>query len=186
MQRRLATFVLSLLLLPGCQLFQSSADGGTTTGGSTAAWTSPQMEITIAQNVHYGPAVPSGSASLVNSRDDAGNLAGGTFTLNATVADANCALSVSRFGSGTGFAVGSYTFSAEVTSATPDGIVYAQGSESVTTPGGNGLCNGADCDGDTLVLNEADAAHVYGYFMAGDVNNPVICTFWLPLTEYVP
>jgi hypothetical protein len=192
MQSRVATFVrlasasvLSVALLPGCQLFQNNAaDGGTT--DTTPAWSSPQMEVTIDQNVHYGPGVPSGTATLINSRDDAGNLSGGTFTLNATVADANCALSLSRFGAGTGFAVGSYTMSAEVGSETPDGIVYPSGAQSVSTPGGNGLCNGSDCDGDTLVLNAVDAEHVYGYFMAGDINSPVVCTFWIPLSQYVP
>ena len=191
MQHGLATFIrlagaglFSLALLPGCQLFQNNADGGTT--ATPAAWTSPQMEVTVAQNTHFGPGVPSGSATLINSRDDAGNLSGGTFTLNATVDSANCALSLSRFGSGTGFAAGSYTMSAEVGDTTPDGVVYPQGGESVSTPDGNGLCNGSDCDGDTLVLSEVDSAHVYGYFMAGDVNSPVVCTFWLPWAQYTP
>jgi hypothetical protein len=191
MQHRLASFIrltgasiLSLALLPGCQLFQNNADGGTTT--TTTAWTSPQMEVTVAQNVHYGPGVPSGTATLINSYDDTGALSGGTFTLNATVESANCSLSLSRFGSGTSIAAGSYTFSAEVGAATPDGVVYPQGAESVSTPDGNGLCNGSDCDGDTLVLSAVDSAHVYGYFMAGDVNSPVVCTFWLPWAQYSP
>ena len=137
MQSRVATFVrlasasvLSVALLPGCQLFQNNgADGGTT--DTTPAWTSPQMEVTIAQNVHFGPGLPTGSASVVSNLDEFGNAAGGTFTLNATVADANCALSLSRFGAGTGFNVGSYTMEAEVGSSTPDGVVYPSGAQSV-------------------------------------------------------
>lgn len=177
-----SAFVMGLL--PGCQLFQNNAtDGGSDT---TASWTSAQMEVTIAQGVHYGPGVPSGSASLINSRDEAGNLNGGTFTLDATVDGAECSLSLSRFGAGTGFAVGSYAINANVGDTTPNQVVYPQGTESVNTPAGNASCNGSDCNGATFVINQADSAHVYGYFMAGDASSPLVCTFWVPLAAYVP
>ncbi|HEX4461662.1 MAG TPA: hypothetical protein VIA18_26965 [Polyangia bacterium] len=191
MQQRFASFVrlagasvFAVALLPGCQLFQNNAtDGGTDT---TASWTSLQMEVTIAQGVHYGPGVPSGSATLINSRDDLGNLNGGVFTLDATVDSAECVLSLSRFGAGTGFAVGTYAISAEVGDTTPNNVAYPQGGESVLTPAGNATCNGSDCDGASLVLNQVDSAHVYGYFLAGSASSPLTCTFYLPLAEYVP
>jgi hypothetical protein len=176
--------------LSGCLFPQSSSDGGTDGGYGFSA---PTLEVTVA-GAHFGPGTPSGSASLVNTRDAAGNVTAGKFTLSASVAGASCNLEFDRFGPGAGIGAGQYTVESNVGSATPSGIVYPTVGEAVDLPQPNGPahCSGASCDNSAFVLSVVDATHVVGYWMGtvqsdqGLGDAPVVCSFYLGWAQYQP
>jgi hypothetical protein len=184
----------ALALGGGCLFPQSTSDGGSSDDGGTGGgvgYTSPTLAVTVA-GVHFGPAAPGGTASLVNSRDAAGNLVSGSFRISATVAMAGCQLAFDRFGAGAGIGVGQYTINSNVGSVTPSGIVYPTGAETVTFPQGSASCTGSDCDFGALVLSQVDSDHVQGYWSgvvsdgAGQGTAEAVCSFYLPWSQYQP
>jgi hypothetical protein len=184
--------VFVVVFSAGC--FPSGMGG--TSGGGTTGFTAPTLELTIS-GVHFGPMPPDSgsSASLVVTRDVAGNVSGASFRLDAMIASAGvgCSFAFDTFGSSIG--IGQYTMSSAVGGTTPSGIVYATGSERVQTPmpaGGGAACSGSGCDGGAFVVSAIDAAHVYGYVSAtmdadsGAGQASVVCTFYVPMSQYMP
>jgi hypothetical protein len=174
----------------GCLFPQGTSDGGADGGYGFSA---PTLEVTVA-GAHFGPATPTGSATLVNTRDAAGNVTAGKFTLSASVAGANCNLEFDRLGDGAAIGVGQYTVESGVGNATPGGIVYPTLGEEIDLPPPNGSarCSGAGCDNSAFVLSIVDAEHVVGYWM-GTVDSDsglgqaaVACSFYLPWAQYQP
>jgi hypothetical protein len=195
MRRSCSLFRLTPALLwvfcAGC--FPSTMGGGGAGSGGSGAFTAPTFELTVS-GVHFGPAPPdSGSnASLVTTRDSLGNVMGASFRLNATLtsASAGCNFAFDTFGAP--ISIGQYTISSNVSGTTPSGIVYATGSETVQTPEGGASCAGSGCDNGAFVISSMDAAHVYGYVSetmsanSGAGVASVVCTFYVPMSQYVP
>jgi hypothetical protein len=194
--RSFLSFVAPLALLAtwaGC--FPWGSSSGSDGGSGGYGYSSPTLLLTV-NGMHFGPAAPTGSASLINSRDAAGNRTGGSFRLDVSInvagGAAGCQLAFDRFGPDTAIGVGQYTVSSSVGATTPSGYVYPTGAEAVTTPDGNGSCTGSGCDFGALMLSDVTADHVQGYW-SGNVQNavgpeqvPAVCSFYVKWSQYQP
>jgi hypothetical protein len=172
----------------------TGSGGGGGSGGGAVPFSAPTLEVTVS-GVHFGPSAPdSGSAgSLVTQRDaTTGVVSDATLHINGslTADGVGCNFVFDTFGSPLG--VGQYTISSQVQGTTPSGIVYPTGTERVQTPEGGAGCSGSACDGGALVITSVDAAHIYGYVQAtvmadsGAGLADIVCTFWLPMSQYQP
>jgi hypothetical protein len=165
----------------------SDSDGGAGSG----AFTSPELEVTVS-GVHFGPSVPAGTASVVNSRDQFGTVTAGSFRLDANIGSAGCSLAFDRFGPNAAIGVGQYTVSSNVGNATPSGIVYPTHGIVIGTPEGNARCAGSTCDFSAFVINAIGKDYVAGYWMgtvAADSGAGVagaVCNFYVTLAQYQP
>jgi hypothetical protein len=163
----------------------SNSDGGSVPSNS------PHLQVTFGL-VHFGPSVPAGSASIINSRDSFGNVTAGSFRLDANIGSAGCTLAFDRFGANAAIGVGQYTVSSRVGSSTPSGIVYPTGPQVVLTPGGTARCAGSDCDSAAFVINAIGSDYVTGYWMGAVAADSgagvagVVCNFYLTLSQYQP
>jgi hypothetical protein len=193
MRRSSLIAVLLAAGAPGCFLPQSSGSDGGAAGadGGYGPFTSPTLEVTVS-GVHFGPSVPAGTASIVNTRDQFGAVTAGSFRLDANIGNAGCTLAFDRFGPSAAIGVGQYTVSSKVGSSTPSGIVYPTTGEIVATPEGNARCSGSDCDYSAFVINAIGTNYVAGYWM-GTVNADsgagvasVVCNFYVTLAQYQP
>ena len=182
----------TLLLVSGCGLFDSTTDGGGTTGAS--GFGQATLEVTVA-GAHAGPATPDGtaSASLVDSYDaTTGQLAQSSFQLSASSASvgASCAMTLERYGATVPLGVGTWQLLETTGTISEDGTAAPLGSPSVSTPGGSWQCSGDGCSDTALTIIAIDAAHVEGYFTgtftgtSGDA--AVVCSFYVPMAAYVP
>jgi hypothetical protein len=162
-----------------------------TSDGGAVPFSSPQLEVTVGR-VHFGPAVPAGTASIVNSRDQFGAVTAGSFRFDANIGNAGCSLAFDRFGSNAAIGVGQYTVRSNVGNSTPSGIVYPTSSPVIATPEGYARCSGSGCDGSAFVINTLDSDHVAGYWMgnvaadSGAGVASVVCNFWVTLAQYQP
>jgi hypothetical protein len=179
--------VAALIALAGC--FPTGSSNGSDGG---YGYSSPTLQVTV-NLVKFGPAAPTGSATLVNSRDGNGNPSGGSFRLSASIGSAGCQLAFDRFGADTsGFGIGQYTIASNVGTTTPAGYVYPTGAESVATPQGNASCTGSGCDNGGFVLYDLTSDHVQGYWRgtvqadSGAGQADVTCSFYVPLSQYQP
>ena len=172
----------------GCWPTGSSTDDG----GTTTAFGSPTLEVTVS-GVHFGPQAPDPGAfvDLTTTRDGNGTATASSFRLSASVGSAGCALGFDTFGGAT-IGVGQYTVESMQGSSTLDGTVYPTASERIATPEGGAGCSGSDCDSAAFVISAADALHITGYFQgtvsadSGAGQADVVCTFWLTPRTYTP
>jgi hypothetical protein len=189
------TLLLGASFCAGC-FPSTNGGGGGGGGGASSGFTVPTFELTVSGS-HFGPAPPDpgSGASLVTMRDGLGNVTGSSFRLDATLSNGTYGCSFAFDTYGTAISTGQYTISSQTSGTTPSGIVYATGSERVQLPamyGGNASCSGSGCDSGAFVITAVDAAHVYGYVqetMTADSGAGVagiVCTFYVPMTQYVP
>jgi hypothetical protein len=180
--------LLAALTFSACFPPQSSSG---TDGGGAVPFSSPTLEVTISGH-HFGPSVPAGTASIVNSRDQFGNVTAGSFRLDANIGSAGCTLAFDRFGPSAGIGMGQYTVKSNPGSSTASGVVYPTSGLVIATPEGNARCAGSSCDFSAFVLNEVAADHVAGYWMgnvsadSGAGSAAVVCNFWVTLSQYQP
>ncbi len=180
------------LLLPGCGLFDSTTDGGTTT--STGGFGQPALEVTVA-GVHAGPVTPdSGSAaSLVDIYDSTtGSLSQSSFQLSASATSiaSACSINLERYGAVAPLGLGTWQLADTIGSSSDDGVAAPLGSPTVSESGGSWQCAGDGCGDTALTISAIDSLHVEGYFSGtfanADGDAAVVCSFYLPMSAYNP
>jgi hypothetical protein len=187
---RLVTRLALALLLGGC----FPDDPNATYDAGPVGFAGPTLELTV-NGVHFGPSTPDSSsgAALVTTRDQTTGVASqSTLTINVSSAatGASCSLGFARYGDGVNpFHAAGYTVSsASALGATPDGEAQPIAGEAVGTPQGNASCNGTDCDGAVLNLNDLTPDHVQGSLSGTMQNNgvsaSVVCSFYIPTRAF--
>ena len=188
---------LALLLTAasGCGFFDSPPGGG---GGGDGglAYLTPTLEVTI-NGVHFGPSAPTAGsgASLVNTRDSGtGRVTSSVFRMSASSAQsgASCNVSAQRSGNDvTPLGQGGYAFDAQLGTPSYDTVAPIEG-EGVAVPQGAWQCTGRGCNGTTFAITRMDATMIEGYVSgtwpdsSGNFQASVVCSFYVPLTDYVP
>ncbi|HEX2574680.1 MAG TPA: hypothetical protein VH877_34350 [Polyangia bacterium] len=194
--KRISRHALPLLVTAaaGCGLFDNSGGNNNSDGGGTA-YTSPTLEVTI-NGIHFGPSAPTSdsSASLINTRDSTGRVTSSVFRMVAASSQSGATCNVSAQRSGNDVAPigqGGYTFSTQLGTPQYDAVAPIEG-EGVTVPQGTFQCTGQACTGTVFAITRMSDTMIEGYVSGtwadsnGSFAAPVVCSFYVPLTSYVP